>query len=65
MNFICRKNDEDPQFSDEFLRKITDISQWTLLETFWSEYPDLVQGLPLEIMLGLDIFMPAADTQHI
>ncbi|KAH6612172.1 hypothetical protein C7974DRAFT_92379 [Boeremia exigua] len=62
MSFVYRKNDEDPQVSDDFLQKIQDVSQWTLLETFWNEYPDLVQGLHPEIMLRQDVLVSIANT---
>jgi len=54
-NFIHRENDGDPQVSKEFIRQIMDGSKWALLESFWIEFPDLVQGLDPDVMLRQEL----------
>lgn len=43
-NFVCGGPDA-PTVDPEFLARIWDVDGWVLLDKFWIEYPELVEGL--------------------
>ncbi|OAA36803.1 hypothetical protein BBO_08082 [Beauveria brongniartii RCEF 3172] len=51
-NFISRQNEGDLEINSEFYRRFTDPDNWGLLETFWTRYPDLVEGLDPSLKIG-------------
>lgn len=57
-DYICRKNDGDPEVMDAFKCHFMNMSQWCLLEKFWKEYPDLVEGLDSNLMLREEDLSP-------
>lgn len=56
---FIRKNDGDPKVHPDFYQRFTDSSQWGLLEKFWTEYPELVQGMDLAVMLPAEYLLPS------
>lgn len=45
VNFIVRGEDGEVEIDPDFLAKISTPEGWVLLERFWIEYPELVEGL--------------------
>ncbi|KAK3177582.1 hypothetical protein K4F52_009633 [Lecanicillium sp. MT-2017a] len=50
-HFISRQNDGDLEIDSNFYRKFTNSANWGLMETFWIEYPYLVEGLDLNVKI--------------
>lgn len=50
-NIITRQNDGELELDEEFYQQFTDPNGWGLLERFWTEYPDLVEGMDPSVMI--------------
>lgn len=50
-NFISRENDGEPQLDDAFYRRFTQESGWGILGRFWTQHPELVDGLDQSILV--------------
>ncbi|KIW04976.1 uncharacterized protein PV09_04138 [Verruconis gallopava] len=57
-DFITREYNGEPQPTDEFYAQFMDISNWGILERFWKEYPDLMEGIDSSLMLREENLMP-------
>lgn len=44
-NIITRQNDGELEINPDFFRRFTDPTNWGLLETFVTKYPELAAGL--------------------
>jgi hypothetical protein len=56
--FITREDDGEPIVSEEFYKQFTDIANWGILERFWKEYPELVDGMDTKSMLCEENLIP-------
>lgn len=50
-NFITRRDGGDPEVDETFLQIFMDRDNWGILEKFWVEYPDLVDGLDASVLV--------------
>jgi hypothetical protein len=57
-NFIKRENGGEPQVDEAFLERFTKMEGWGILERFWSEYPELVEGIDGNIMIREEHLLP-------
>ncbi|KAF9893309.1 hypothetical protein FE257_011739 [Aspergillus nanangensis] len=58
---IVRKNDGDLQVHPGFHRRFHTTDEWGLLEKFWIEYPELVEGMDPGIMLREESLISLVD----
>ncbi|KAI9373935.1 hypothetical protein BJX61DRAFT_551919 [Aspergillus egyptiacus] len=56
---FIRENDGDPEVHPDFYQRFMNPGQWGLLEKFWTEYPELVQGLDPAVMLRAEYLLPS------
>ncbi|KAI4602017.1 hypothetical protein KJ359_010883 [Pestalotiopsis sp. 9143b] len=50
-SFISRENDGEPQLDDAFYRRFMQESGWGILGRFWTQHPELVDGLDHGILV--------------
>lgn len=50
-SFITRQNGGDLEIDAQFYEQFMAPDKWGLLETFWVQYPDLVQGLDPKLLI--------------
>ena len=51
MNFISRHDEGDLEIDGEFYERFTEPDNWGLLETFWTTYPYLVEGMDQRVKM--------------
>jgi hypothetical protein len=44
-DIIAPNEGSDPKVDPNFLAKISTVDGWVLLDKFWAEYPELVEGM--------------------
>jgi hypothetical protein len=58
-NFVVRENDGEPQVDEAFYKRFTQEDGWGILERFWIEYSELVEGVDRNIMIREEHLLPA------
>ncbi|KAH6649044.1 hypothetical protein BKA67DRAFT_576630 [Truncatella angustata] len=57
-NFVTRENDGEPQVDETFYRRFMQEDGWGVLDRFWTEYPELVEGLDYNFRIGEEHLLP-------
>jgi hypothetical protein len=47
-DFVTRTRGGDPEVDPKFIEKISTVEGWVLLDRFWTEYPELVDGMDVD-----------------
>lgn len=57
-DFITRENDGEPQVDERFYQRFMSLDGWGLLEKFWTEYPELVEGMDRSVLIQEEHLIP-------